>query len=69
MTLPLRWRQVEKLLTRADGIAPLGDPDEELLTTARIAISAIRLSGQRGLNRREAEIRRRRLWSAAWRMR
>ena len=35
----LRWRQVEKLLTRADGIAPLGDLDEELLTTARIAIS------------------------------
>lgn len=34
-----RWRQVEKLLSRADSFAPLGDMEEELLTTARIAIS------------------------------
>jgi hypothetical protein len=35
-----RWREVERLLIEADTSEPLGDLEEELLTVARITLSA-----------------------------
>jgi len=37
-----RWARVQELLSRADGVEPLGDLEDELLTASRIALSARR---------------------------